>query len=259
MEYAVKDDWNGIIEIVSTIEEAEKLFKSIKESKMGEGVELDESFVSLVEIADDEVETEKVIKKVVAVYDEELTKEIGSPEENGYEWDYWAKWQEVTAQSVTDMYQLHYAIQKGEKEVYTGLRVKAIVKNDFRQIINEINQEEAYFSEYVERFPFLDKFAKTKRTDMIPTGTSAYMPTGWLTEEYPNEKATDGFERSIDMNTGLWTFQCCLKNYDNEIDVFLTEVLTNIIESAEHIERKSEEENKSIFYKYINGEISRID
>ncbi|MBL5768439.1 hypothetical protein [Heyndrickxia sporothermodurans] len=143
--------------------------------------------------------------------------------------------------------------------MYTGLRIKVTVKQEFRQIINEINNEETYFSEYVEQFSFLDKFAKTRRSDLIPTGTSAYMPTGWLTGEYPNEQATDGFDRNIDMNTGLWIFQCCLKNYDNEIDIFLTDVLANIIESSEHIEKKSEGDNNSIFYKYINGEIVSVN
>ncbi|MGU3463075.1 MULTISPECIES: hypothetical protein [Bacillus cereus group] len=142
--------------------------------------------------------------------------------------------------------------------MHTGLRIKAIVKSDFRKMINKINNEEAYFSEYVDQFSFLDKLAKTRRSDLIPTGTTVYMPTGWLTGEYPNEQATDGFERNIDMNTGLWTFQCCLKNYDNEIDIFLTDVLTNIIEEAHHIETKHEEDEESKRFEYVYGEIVRV-
>ncbi|MEK5071782.1 hypothetical protein [Sporosarcina sp. FSL K6-1508] len=142
--------------------------------------------------------------------------------------------------------------------MYTGLRIKVTVKKEFRQMINKINNEEAYFSDYVVHFSFLDKFTKIKRSDLIPTGTSAYMPTGWETGEYLNEQAIDGFERKIDMNTGVWTFQCCVKNYDKLIEHFFTDVLANIIVSAEHIESKFEEDNNSIMYKYIDGEIVRV-
>lgn len=141
----------------------------------------------------------------------------------------------------------------------TGLRIKVIVKEEFREMIDKINKEEAYFSDYVKQFPFLERFAKTRRSSLIPTGTSEYMPTGWLTGEYPNEQATDGFERNIDMNTGLWIFQCCLKSYDNEIDIFLTDVLANIIVSAVHIECQHEEDSESVMYSYTNGEIIQIN
>lgn len=95
MKYGVRDDWDGLIEIMDTLEEAERLFESVKESKMADGVDVRESFVSIVESEDEEFETYKTIKRVNAVYDEELTKEIGTPQQNGYEWNYWAKWQEV--------------------------------------------------------------------------------------------------------------------------------------------------------------------
>ncbi|MHB0801533.1 hypothetical protein PVK73_18195 [Bacillus thuringiensis] len=142
--------------------------------------------------------------------------------------------------------------------MYTGLRIKAIVKSDFRKMINKINNEEAYFSEYVNQFPFLNKLAKTRRFDLIPTGTTEYMPTDWLTGEYPNEQATDGFERNIDMNTGLWIFQCCLKNYDSEVDIFLNDVLVNIIESSQHIETRHEEDHESKWFEYVNGKMVRV-
>lgn len=93
-EYWVRDDWDGLIDCADSVEEVEILFESIKESKMDRGVQIGESFVSIVETEDD-FETETIIKKVVAVQDEELTKEIGTPEQNGYEWLFWAKWQEA--------------------------------------------------------------------------------------------------------------------------------------------------------------------
>lgn len=140
----------------------------------------------------------------------------------------------------------------------TGLRIKVTVKNDFRQIINEINKEEAYFNDYVDQFSFLTNFAKLKRSELIPSGISAYMPTGWEIGEYPNEQATDGFERQFNTDTGYWAFQCCLKNYDNVIEHFLRDVLANIIESSEHIETKHEEDDEGKLFEYVNGEIIRV-
>jgi H2-forming N5,N10-methylenetetrahydromethanopterin dehydrogenase-like enzyme len=93
-KYGVRDDWDGLMEIMDTLEHAEKLYESVKESKISEGVDINESFVSIVE-SEDDFETETEIKKVVVVRDDELTKEIGTPQENGYEYNYWAKWKEV--------------------------------------------------------------------------------------------------------------------------------------------------------------------
>ncbi|MEH2980280.1 MULTISPECIES: hypothetical protein [Bacillati] len=141
--------------------------------------------------------------------------------------------------------------------MHTGLRIKVTVKEDFLQMINKINNEESYFTDYIDQFSFLTNFAKLKRSALIPSGVSAYMPTGWEIGEYPNEQATDGFERQFNMDTGFWSFQCCLKNYDNIIEHFLTDVLANIIESSEHIETKHEEDDESELFEYVNGEIVR--
>ncbi len=143
--------------------------------------------------------------------------------------------------------------------MYTGLRVKVTVKKDFLKMINEINNEESDFSDYVDQYSFLDNFSKLKRSELIPSGTSAYMPTGWEIGDYPNEQATDGFARQFNIETGFWAFQCCLKNYENVVDHFLTDVLANIIESSEHIETKHEEDDESKLFEYVNGEIARVD
>lgn len=145
-----------------------------------------------------------------------------------------------------------------EKGMYTGLRIKVTVKKDFYEMINEINNEEADFCDYVDQFPFLTNFTKLKRSEQIPSGISAYLPNDWEEGEYPNERPTDGFERKFDIETGSWTFQCSLKNYDGVIEYFFNDVLANIIQSADHIESKQECE-ESILYQFINGEITRID
>lgn len=85
------------------------------------------------------------------------------------------------------------------------------------------------------------------------------MPTGWEVGEYPNEQATDDFERQFNTVTGFWAFQCCLKNYDKVVEHFLTDVLANIIQSSQHIETKHEEDEESKMFEYVNGEIVRVD
>lgn len=149
--------------------------------------------------------------------------------------------------------------------MYTGLRIKATVKEEFRQMIEEINNG-ADWSEFAEQFPFLSAYAKQGRAEFIPCGSLSYMPDEWEYKprkadgsyDRENAAATDGFERSIDRKTGYWTFQCSLKNYNQEIEQFLEEVLPNIIESAEHIEYLYEEWDKSVMYKYSNGNIVAV-
>ena len=93
-EYLIKDDWNGIWETTDNLEEALILYEEHKETRMESGVIAGESFVSIVEIDDSSPESEKEIKKVVAVIDNDLMKEIGTPQENGCEYAYWAKWED---------------------------------------------------------------------------------------------------------------------------------------------------------------------
>lgn len=141
--------------------------------------------------------------------------------------------------------------------MYTGLRMKVTVKDEYRQMIKEIN-EGADWSDFEEQFPFLTSYAKQDRAEFIPRGGLCYMPSRWETGEYPNQVATDGFERNIDIETGYWTFQCSLKNYEGEIEQFFKEVLPKIISEAEHIEYRYEEWGSSVLYELISGEVKRI-
>jgi hypothetical protein len=139
--------------------------------------------------------------------------------------------------------------------MYTGLRVKVIVKEEYRQMIKEIN-EGAKWSDFSTQYPFLLDYAKQSRAEFIPRGSLSYMPNHWETGEFPNHKATDGFERNIDMRSGLWTFQCSLKNYEGEIEQFLSEVLPHIISEAKHIEYRYEEDDESTMYEFSEGKIT---
>lgn len=141
--------------------------------------------------------------------------------------------------------------------MYTGLRVKVTVKAEYRQMIKAIN-EGADWNDFEEQFPFLTAYTKQPRAEFIPRGALSYMPSSWQAGEYPNQVATDGFERNIDIETGYWTFQCSLKNYENEIQQFFKEVLPEIISEAEHIEYLYEEWETSVMYGFSNGEVKEI-
>ncbi|OXM83992.1 hypothetical protein [Paenibacillus rigui] len=79
-----------------TLVQAEKIYERWKDDLMSEGVQANESFVEIAE-SDDGFEDYKVVKKVIAVIDNDRT-ELRTPREEGCDWDYWAKWQEVDGQ-----------------------------------------------------------------------------------------------------------------------------------------------------------------
>jgi hypothetical protein len=90
-KYRVHTEWDCSEEFDS-IEEAEKKFEYYKGELMADGVDED-SYVEIV-ISDDDFDDYEVIKKVKAVVDSERMK-ISNPRDEGFDWDYWAKWQEV--------------------------------------------------------------------------------------------------------------------------------------------------------------------
>lgn len=141
--------------------------------------------------------------------------------------------------------------------MYTGIRVKAFVKEEYREMIQAIH-DGADWADFVDQFPFLSKYASLDRAEFIPRGVLCYMPSEWEEGDFPNERATDSFERKIDMETGYWTFQCSLKNYEHEIQCFFEEVLPKIIEKAEHIEYYYEEWDKSQLYGLVDGKIEYV-
>ncbi|PPA70069.1 hypothetical protein C4B60_10785 [Jeotgalibacillus proteolyticus] len=78
---------------LDSLEEAERIYENWKDDYMCEGVRESESYVEIAE-SEDDFEDYKVIKKVVAVIDHDR-HELGTPKEEGFDWDYWAKWLEV--------------------------------------------------------------------------------------------------------------------------------------------------------------------
>jgi hypothetical protein len=92
MKYRVHTEMDVSKEF-DTLEQAEEVYENWKDDLMSEGVQADESFVEIAE-SDDNFEEYTVVKRVIAVIDNDRT-ELRIPREEGFDWDYWAKWQEI--------------------------------------------------------------------------------------------------------------------------------------------------------------------
>ncbi|MBD8839428.1 hypothetical protein IFU39_16570 [Paenibacillus sp. CFBP 13594] len=75
--------------------------------------------------------------------------------------------------------------------------------------------------------------------------------------DWLNSVPTDGFHRDFNKETGLWTFQCSLKNYESTIEYFLENVLSKVVETIIHLEYYYEEWDQSIMFEFIEGQISK--
>lgn len=142
--------------------------------------------------------------------------------------------------------------------MYTGLRFKGIVKEEFRNKFADIalngNWEESSDKVFQE-------FSRVPRAGFIPCGALAYMPAAWETEPYDRYGEgvpTDGFDRTYDKETGRWTFQCSLKNYCDTIEAFF-EIVPYFIEEVEHAEVFYEEWSHSIKLDFVDGEMYLIN
>jgi hypothetical protein len=140
--------------------------------------------------------------------------------------------------------------------MYTGLRCKCIVKEEFRPLIAKMMKENLDWKDIAEGYGFIDEFSKGFRADFIPYGSLCYMPDEWEDE---NRKAKDGFNRQFNEETGYWAFQCSLKNYESDIEKFFDLILNNIAERIIHLEKYYEEWIYSEKYDFVNGKIECVN
>lgn len=149
--------------------------------------------------------------------------------------------------------------------MYTGIRFKGYVKPEFRDGFDAI----ALNGEWEEHNnPILSGFGEIWRSGFIPCGLLSYMPDCWeshddsyeiySSEWFESAKDTDGFERSYDEDTGYWTFQCSLKNYESEIEQWF-KIVPYFIEKIEHLEYFYEEWEYSEQYNIVDGEVKLIN
>ena len=117
--------------------------------------------------------------------------------------------------------------------MYTGLRFKGIVKKQFRDEFEPIALRGCWEEAKDKK---ISNFANCSRASFIPCGALCYMPDEWEEWEDDNKrKASDGFERTYNKESGVWTFQCSLKDYEDTIEDFLS-LVPYFIESVEHCE-----------------------
>lgn len=142
--------------------------------------------------------------------------------------------------------------------MYTGLRFKGIVKKEFRKEFEDIALDGDWKESNDNVFK---EFGNVSRASFIPCGALAYMPDEWETapyNEYGDGVPTDGFDRTYDEETGRWTFQCSLKNYNDTIEEFL-KIVPYFIEEVEHAEVYYEEWRYSERYDLIDGTMLMTD
>lgn len=139
--------------------------------------------------------------------------------------------------------------------MYTGLRFKGTVKKEFRDTFEDIALNGSWEDSDDREFWMFG--SNNWRASFIPCGSLCYMPNSWEkyeNDEYWNGIATDGFGRTYNKETGYWTFQCSLKNYEDTIEEFL-ELLPYFIESVEHVEVFYEEWDYSTKYELVGGKM----
>lgn len=135
--------------------------------------------------------------------------------------------------------------------VDTCLRFKGFVKSQFKSNFSFIalNGEWANAEDEIIRH-----FGSLKRSCLIPTGSLSYMPSEWE----DNGHATEGFERRYEEDTGFWSFQCSLKNYDNTIEEFF-KIVPYFIYSVDHAEVYNEEWTHSVLYEMKDGLMTKVN
>lgn len=136
--------------------------------------------------------------------------------------------------------------------MYTGLRCKIKVKEEFISALKELKELDYEWSKH-SMLEFKE-FGKLDRATSIPCGALSYMPHCWkkLREEAVDEYDTedvDEFKRNFDEKSRIWTFQCSSTNYSNEIEHFIKDIIPLITEDIIHLEEFYEEWETSIIYK----------
>jgi hypothetical protein len=148
--------------------------------------------------------------------------------------------------------------------MYTGIRFKGYVKPQFREDFEGIALSGDWNESNDEVFR---TFGQIGRSGFIPCGGLSYMPDEWEVYDeslkgsydyYRLAKATDGFERTWNKDTGYWTFQCSLKNYEDEIEEWF-KIVPYFIDKIEHLEYFYEEWTYSQQYDLVDGKIELIN
>ena len=121
--------------------------------------------------------------------------------------------------------------------MYTGLRCKLKIKKEYRDEIHHIISNNKDWSEC--SIPILKAYSLISRSSFIPYGSLSYMDWDPKDEKFCR----------IDKDTGIFAFQCSLKNYEGTIEAFIYNVVPEICEEIYLLEEHYEEDfNSKVFF-----------
>jgi len=111
--------------------------------------------------------------------------------------------------------------------MYTGVRARVKVKGPYRRAIEKLHHEGGWDNVCVRN---VEGWLKFFRHDFIPFGGLAYMP-GDFQDPFESEST---FEGGSKFDGKWWTFSCSLKNYENEIEFFMKNVLCHLVSEVDY-------------------------
>ena len=115
--------------------------------------------------------------------------------------------------------------------MYTGVRFQAKLKPivaGAMKLCYDSKVLDQFWDTLSKIIPIDDDWLKTGRRDFIPFGALSYMPDHW-------DKSPTGLSGED------WNVCCSLKNYEGEIDTFLSKVLPYLISEPCEVEYLYEE------------------
>lgn len=129
----------------------------------------------------------------------------------------------------------------------TGLRVRCRVKPEFIPVINRLFDHTGWkeVAREFQQFEFLNRWSQEKNADHIPFRGIGGFEVWTECREWVH---------CITFNDRIWTFQTSMKNYDAQIEIFLRDVLSNMIDELLHCEIKVHNLQPEM-YKLENGQI----
>ena len=133
---------------------------------------------------------------------------------------------------------------------YTGVRVKGIVKPEYKEMALQIYRG-APWSLFKNVSPLIEEYSSFERADKIPHGSLCYMPDSW-----DDDDEHDPW-KSFSPWSGYWSMSCSLKN-TFEVKFFIDKLLPEIFAVASHIEVYYDEWDDSIFYDLDDGKTVRV-
>lgn len=122
--------------------------------------------------------------------------------------------------------------------MYTGLRARVKIKPEFRAEITKLHEESGWENVKV---PNIQRWLREHRNGFIPFGVLAYMPDDFGEPFKPRKTDYGEVEGGSEFDGEWWTFSCSLKNYNGEIQIFIVQILANIVEEIDYCESLYEE------------------